>query len=168
MLPIDLTDRWVNHGPFTHEPHKHMRCGDCHASEEVVKDWRTGQPVMNPNSSQASQQTPMTYSVGNAHKSKITADILMPRQRLCAECHRPMPPEAAAKLAAQGGPTSKAWENKAQSPQERMDFQRSSGGIKYECLDCHKFHAPSEAIPFKEQLIKPDAPLPKMAEATVK
>ena len=79
-----------------------------------------------------------------------------------------MPPEAAAKLAAQGGPTGAAWESKPQQPQERVDFQRSSGGIKYECLDCHKFHAPSEAIPFKEQLIKKDAPIPKMADATVK
>jgi predicted CXXCH cytochrome family protein len=172
MLPIALTDRWVNHGPFTHEPHKHMKCGDCHASEEVVKDWRTNQPLTTgeyqQDASGAKQPVAMTYSVGNAHKSRRTADILMPRQRLCAECHRPMPPEAAAKLAAQGGPTSKAWENKAQTPQERMDFQRASGGVKYECLDCHKFHAPSEAIPFKEQLLKPDAPLPKMAEATVR
>jgi hypothetical protein len=166
MLPINLTDRWVNHGPFTHEPHKHMRCGDCHANEEVVKDWRTDQTVMIEDASQ--KRTPITYSVGNAHKSRYTADILMPRQRLCAECHRPMPPEAAAKLAAQGGPTSKAWEKKAQAPQERVDFQRSSGGIKYECLDCHKFHAPIEAIPFKEQLLKPDAPIPTMADAVVR
>jgi hypothetical protein len=171
MLPINLTDRWINHGPFTHEPHKHMKCGDCHANEEVVKDWRTDQPIttaeFNPAGSTAKAE-PITYSVGNAHKSTKTSDILMPRQRLCAECHRPMPPEAAAKLAAQGGPTSKAWEKKAQAPQERVDFQRSCGGIKYECLDCHKFHAPIEAIPFKEQLLNPNAPIPTMADAVVR
>ncbi len=172
MLPINLTDRWVNHGPFTHEPHKHMKCADCHASNEVVKDWRTNQPIMTgetaPDASGARKPVPMTYSVGNAHTSRITADILMPRQRLCAECHRPMPPEAAAKLAAQGAPTSTSSQSKAQNPQERVDFQRASGGIKYECLDCHKFHAPSEAIPFKEQLLKPDAPMPKMADVPIR
>src|SRR4030095_16747496 len=31
MLPINLAHRWANHGPFTTEPHKHMKCIDCHA-----------------------------------------------------------------------------------------------------------------------------------------
>jgi hypothetical protein len=68
-----------------------------------------------------------------------------------------MPNEAAAELAAQGGPTS-GKNVKAQGPEERARWQRATGGIKYECLDCHKFHAPTEAIPFVDQLIKGGKP----------
>jgi hypothetical protein len=154
MAPTGIAHRWANHGPFTHEPHKHMKCVDCHANTHPVVDLRTGQPVpsLDPNDG----GKPMTYSVKSAHESRISADILMPRQRLCAECHRPMPHEAAAELAAAGGPMG-GRDVKAQSPEERTRWQRATGGIKYQCLDCHKFHAPSEALPFVEQLLKKDA-----------
>ncbi|MNC96175.1 hypothetical protein D3C83_134710 [compost metagenome] len=46
---------------------------------------------------------------------------------------------------------------KTQSPEVKTKWQRATGGIKYECLDCHKFHAPAEALPFIEQLQKTDA-----------
>jgi len=163
MAPSGIAHRWANHGPFTHEPHKHMRCIDCHANLEKVIDPRTNQPVPDP----AQPNKAMTYSVASAIDSRVSADILMPRQRLCAECHRPMPNEAAAELAAAGGPTSSK-DFKTQTPEEKTKWQRMTGGIKYECLDCHKFHAPAEALPFIEELKKgnPHAPSPpKQASA---
>jgi hypothetical protein len=168
MAPTGIAHRWANHGPFTHEPHKHMKCVDCHANSHAVVDPRTNQPVPSPDKSQPGK--PMTYSVKSAHESRISADILMPRQRLCAECHRPMPNEAAAELAAAGGPTG-GKNVKAQAPEERTRSQRATGGIKYECLDCHKFHAPSEALPLLEQLqkaeAKPAPPAPAKKQASL-
>ena len=74
----------------------------------------------------------------------------MPRQRLCAECHRPMSREAAATLA---DPNKRFGENATSlSPEKRTEFQAKSGGIKYECLQCHKFHAPAEAMPLLKEL----------------
>jgi hypothetical protein len=154
MTPTGIAHRWANHGPFTHEPHKHMTCVDCHANKDPVIDPRTNQPVPSPDPN--APGATMTYSVKNAHESRISADILMPRQRLCAECHRPMPNEAAAELAAAGGPTGRG-ATKEQTPEEKTKWQRVTGGIKYECLDCHKFHAPAEALPFVEQLQKAEA-----------
>ncbi|MEQ1862365.1 MAG: hypothetical protein ABMA13_20800 [Chthoniobacteraceae bacterium] len=156
MAPSGIAHRWANHGPFTHEPHKHMTCADCHANNEPVTDPRnidpvTKKPALVADPSQPGK--PMTYSVTSAHDSRISADILMPRQRLCAECHRPMPNEAAAVLAAAGGPTG-AKQMQTQSPADKTKWQRATGGIKYECLDCHKFHAPAEALPFVEKLDK--------------
>lgn len=163
MAPTGIAHRWANHGPFTHEPHKHMTCVDCHANTDPVIDPRTGKAVPSPDPTQSGK--PMTYSVKSAHESRLTADILMPRQRLCAECHRPMPNEAAAELAAAGGPTSSK-DAKVQSPEVKTKWQRATGGIKYECLDCHKFHAPAEALPFIEQLQKTEAaPGKKQASA---
>jgi hypothetical protein len=158
MAPTGIAHRWANHGPFTHEPHKHMTCADCYANTNPIIDLRTNQTVPSPDPNQPGR--PMTYSVKSAHDSRISADILMPRQRLCAECHRPMPNEAAAELAAAGGPTGSK-EMPTQTPDQKTKWQRATGGIKYECLDCHKFHAPAEALPFIEQLDKAEAaPVP--------
>jgi|GEM_PF-4787964 len=154
MAPANIAHRWANHGPFTHEPHKHMTCADCHANTNPVIDPRTGQPVPSPDPNQPGK--PMTYTVKSAHESRISADILMPRQRLCAECHRPMPNEAAAELAAAGGPSGSK-DMKKQDPAEKTRWQRATGGIKYECLDCHKFHAPAEALPVIEEINKNEA-----------
>jgi hypothetical protein len=152
MLPIKLAHRWANHGPFTHEPHKHMKCVDCHANSEQIKDPRTGQGLVE---TVGGQQRPVTYSVSSAHTSRVSADINMPRQRLCAECHRPMPHEASAELAAAGFERDAGKVKSLQNPEARTKWQRATGGIKYECLDCHKFHAPSEAIPFFDHLLGP-------------
>jgi hypothetical protein len=149
MLPINLANRWVNHGPFTHEPHKHMKCIDCHANGKAITANSTfvgsdqpGATTKDPNA--------MTYSVKSAHDSTVSADILMPRQRLCEECHRPMSREAAATLA---DPNQRFGQNATSlAPEARTAFQAASGGIKYECLDCHKFHAPAEAMPLLKQL----------------
>ena len=63
VTPTNIADRWINHGPFTHRPHAHMQCEDCHADDK--------------------------FTIKNARRSSLTAEILMPRQTICAECHRP-------------------------------------------------------------------------------
>lgn len=152
MASAQIPHRWVNHGPFTHEPHKHMTCADCHANNTPIIDPRTNKPVPSPTGGSGA----MNYSIKSAKDSDKSSDILMPRQRLCAECHRPMPNEAAAVLAAAGGPTGSQG-TVSQSPEAKTAWQRKTGGIKYQCLDCHKFHAPAEALPFVEQLDKTSA-----------
>jgi predicted CXXCH cytochrome family protein len=120
MTPTDIPDRWVNHGPFTHRPHKHMQCEDCHASE---KD-----------------------SLTSAKKSSSTADILMPKQALCAECHRP-PTDLQISQRASTNPQNTS-SNALEKDAERAARQRKEGGIKWDCQDCHRFHAPAEALKY--------------------
>jgi hypothetical protein len=108
VLPTQVAERWVHHGPFTHLPHSHMDCADCH---------------------------------GAAKTSKLTSDILMPSQKLCAECHRPLDndklehAEDTLKLRAELKPGSRLL----------ADQQRKTGGVKADCLSCHEFHAPPTA-----------------------
>ena len=59
-----IADRWLTRGPFTHLPHEHLDCAECHASPQL--------------------------SVASAYKSARTADILMPKKEMCAACHRPL------------------------------------------------------------------------------
>jgi hypothetical protein len=96
-----MAERWVQHGPFTHLPHQHMKCTDCH---------------------------------GAALKSTATKDILLPPQTLCAECHRPPTAASEATAAAPRGDVHVL-----------AAAQRASGGIKWDCTDCHAFHAPLDA-----------------------
>ncbi len=108
IAPVNQTDRWIQHGPFTHRPHNHMDCADCH---------------------------------GEAHKSKLTSDILLPPQKLCAECHRPLdqakvaPTDDRLKLQAVLQPGS----------HELAAAQRRAGGVRSDCQACHVFHAPPAA-----------------------
>ena len=32
VTKTNIADRWVHHGPFTHRPHTHMSCDDCHGA----------------------------------------------------------------------------------------------------------------------------------------
>lgn len=59
-----IPDRWLTRGPFTHLPHVHMDCADCHGSPK--------------------------NSVANVFKSARTSDILMPKKKMCVACHRPL------------------------------------------------------------------------------
>lgn len=101
--PPNIADRWVQRGPFTHRPHEHMACTDCH---------------------------------GAAVKSKLTSDILLPPQALCAECHRQ--PDV-----------GEGWDPVKSSPvpekRALAAAQRSAGGVKWDCQSCHVFHAPPDA-----------------------
>ena len=101
--PPNMAERWVQRGPFTHRPHTHMDCADCHQA---------------------------------AHTSKLTSDILMPPQKLCAECHRP--PSAASPVALHSPTPTK-------TDAELAAEQRRAGGIKWDCQSCHSFHGPPDA-----------------------
>ncbi|HEX8312103.1 MAG TPA: cytochrome c3 family protein [Chthoniobacteraceae bacterium] len=110
ISPVNIADRWVHRGPFTHVPHKHMACNDCH---------------------------------GAAHESTETSDILMPSQKLCAECHRPLQVDAVVPLA--GGVALRPGST------ELAAKQRREGGVMEDCQSCHTFHAPPEAIQFARE-----------------
>jgi predicted CXXCH cytochrome family protein len=103
ISPINMAERWVHRGPFTHVPHQHMECNDCH---------------------------------GAAHQSTLTEDILMPPQKLCAECHRPLDKE---KVVTRDGAAL------LPGSAELAAKQRREGGVKEDCQSCHRFHAPPEA-----------------------
>ncbi|MEO8350454.1 MAG: hypothetical protein ABI680_01910 [Chthoniobacteraceae bacterium] len=122
MVPTKIVDRWVNHGPFNHAPHRHMRCEDCHADEK--------------------------FTIVSAKKSQSTSDILMPRQKLCAECHRPAGEAVLEKIAAADPSEITAESTVIEKDSERAARQRREGGILWDCQDCHKFHAPAEALKY--------------------
>ena len=100
--PPTMAERWVQRGPFTHQPHRHVDCAECHQG---------------------------------AHTSKLTSDILMPPQKLCAECHRP-PSAASPVVVAEGLKSASA---------DLAIRQQRAGGIKWDCQSCHAFHAPPDA-----------------------
>ncbi len=108
IAPVKVTDRWIQHGPFTHVPHQHMSCIDCH---------------------------------GAAQTSKLTSDILMPPQKICAECHRPREHEKVDATV----DTLKLKAVLAPETHELAAAQRRTGGVKSDCQACHAFHAPAAA-----------------------
>lgn len=103
ITPPMLADRWVQRGPFTHLPHAHMSCADCH---------------------------------GAVSKSKLTSDILLPPQKLCAECHR-APVAGVHRLEA-------LKPNAAPSSRALVAAQRSHGGVRWDCQSCHSYHGTSD------------------------
>ncbi len=110
ITKTNIADRWIHHGPFTHQPHTHMLCIDCHHKE-----------------------------IG----SRNTADILLPSQASCAQCHSPLRKDKVLEVVA-GGIAPKP-----RTP-EMVEKQKREGGVKWECQNCHQFHAPPEAIQMLE------------------
>jgi hypothetical protein len=104
----NMAERWVHRGPFTHLPHQHMSCIDCH---------------------------------GAANESKLTTDVLMPPQKLCAECHRPLAPG----VRERDGFAVQHAELKPNTP-ELAAAQRRDGGVRADCQLCHSFHAPPASL----------------------
>lgn len=84
---------------------------------------------------------------GAAAKSKLTSDILMPPQALCAECHRP-----------QVAFSEKTWDSVKNNPAPSSQgsalaaAQRSAGGVKWDCQSCHIFHSPPDATTVTQSL----------------
>ena len=107
--PPNIAERWVQRGPFTHMPHQHMACVDCH---------------------------------GAARASKLTSDILLPSQKLCAECHRP----PGKKSLPQSDDPLRHSASFKQEGAGMSKTQRETGGIKWDCQSCHIFHAPPDAV----------------------
>ena len=108
VAETNMAERWVHRGPFTHLPHQHMSCTDCH---------------------------------GAANESKLTTDILMPPQKLCAECHRPL----AAGVRERDGFAVQHAELRPNTP-ELAAAQRRDGGVRADCQVCHAFHAPPSSL----------------------
>jgi hypothetical protein len=96
-----MAERWMTRGPFTHAPHQHMACTDCHAK---------------------------------ALSSTRTSDILLPTQKSCTECHRPL--DASKAESADVKAIKVGAELAAQ--------QRAEGGIAADCQSCHPKYHPSE------------------------
>lgn len=86
---------------------------------------------------------------GAAAKSTKTSDILLPQQKLCAECHRPP---------ATAGPSAPI---AAGDPHALANSQRANGGIKWDCTNCHGFHAPPNAQGILEAALAPATPRPR-------
>lgn len=122
VTPTNIPERWINHGPFTHKPHEHMQCEDCHANDK--------------------------YTITSARRSNLTAHILMPRQTICAECHRPTSEADLAKRKAAKPSSVSVSSSPLEKDADRAARQRAEGGIKWDCQDCHRFHAPAEALRF--------------------
>ncbi len=97
----DMADRWITRGPFTHAPHNHISCMDCHAK---------------------------------ALASNKTSDILLPTQKSCTDCHRPLDASKAEESSTDRKPAPK-------TGIELVGQQRMEGGIKADCQSCHpKYH----------------------------
>lgn len=111
VMPTNMAQQWVQRGPFTHVPHAHMQCTDCH---------------------------------GAAKTSKLTSDILMPPQKLCAECHRPLDK----KQLEHAQDTLKLRAELKPGSSDLAEAQRRAGGVKEDCQSCHVFHAPPAATIF--------------------
>ena len=128
VLPTLMAERWVQRGPFTHVPHTHMDCLECH---------------------------------GAAKTSKLTSDILMPSQKSCAECHRPLEPEKVEASAE----TIRLRSELEPSNRLLAQAQRKAGGVKSECLDCHPFHSPPAAALYLKGVLG-DGPKVRAVEGT--
>ena len=109
ITPPNMAMRWLQKGSFTHQPHSHMACVECH---------------------------------GAAKTSKDTADILIPTQKSCAECHR-APQTGAIPASEQRAQTAGAGQSLAAK-------QREHGGIKWDCQACHVFHSPAAPEPARK------------------
>ncbi len=92
---------------------------------------------------------------GAAKSSKLTSDILMPPQKLCAECHRPLNKALFEKERfASSQDTLKLRSELKPGSREMANSQRHTGGVTYECQSCHVFHAPPAATIMLQQAKK--------------
>ena len=107
----NMAERWLSRGPFTHSPHQHISCIDCHSQ---------------------------------ALTSSKTSDILLPTQKSCAECHRPL---ETAKTKTTSPP-----EEQILSGAELAARQRRDGGVAADCQSCHpRYHASEQSVQFVER-----------------
>lgn len=72
----------------------------------------------------------------SASKSKETRDILLPSQKLCAECHRPPGVNGLTE-------GTNLLSGTALAGIELSTLQRRGGGARWDCISCHVFHAPA-------------------------
>lgn len=85
-----------------------------------------------------------------AEKSLHTSDILLPSQKICAECHRPRDYSHIVM-----DPTDKIAPTFGKSNPEAATKQRREGGVFADCLDCHKYHVPAAEVELAKSLAQP-------------
>lgn len=86
---------------------------------------------------------------GAAEKSKLTADILLPTQKLCAECHRDRD-----YAVVETTPTARIAPTFGNYNRAAAAKQRKEGGIFDSCLGCHKYHVPAAEMEIARSLAK--------------
>ena len=86
---------------------------------------------------------------GAAEKSQDTADILLPSQKLCAECHRSRDYAVVEKT-----PSKRIAPTFGDYSPEAAKKQRKEGGVFDSCLGCHKYHVPAAEIEIARSLAK--------------
>jgi hypothetical protein len=75
--------------------------------------------------------------------SQLTTDILLPPQKLCADCHRPR-----SYTSVSIEPTF------GQFTKEAAIRQRTDGGVFDSCLGCHKYHVPAAEVEISRALAR--------------
>ena len=86
---------------------------------------------------------------GKARNSKDTADILLPTQKSCAECHRPRDYSMV-----EFDPLLKIAPTYGKANAKIAKQQRKEGGVFADCLDCHKYHVPAAEMEMAKSLAK--------------
>lgn len=86
---------------------------------------------------------------GAAEKSQDTADILLPSQKICAECHRTRDYNLVEKI-----PTKRIAPTFGEYSPAAAAKQRKEGGVFDSCLGCHKYHVPAAEIEIARSLAK--------------
>ena len=131
-------------------------CAKCHTVTEaspVAKVERTNIPdrwlTRGPFKHSAHLHMVCTDCHAGAEKSKDTADVLLPAQKLCAECHRG---RDYAKV--EINPTMRIAPTFGQFSSEAAQRQRKEGGVFDSCLGCHKYHVPAAELEIANSLKK--------------
>ncbi len=114
VQPPGMAERWVQHGPFTHLPHQHMRCIDCHAA--ATKSTATSDILLPPQSLCAECHRAPVAAAEAAAAPRGDSHALAATQRAtggikadCTNCHGfHAPPDAQAIIEALAPPRKSA------------------------------------------------------------
>ncbi len=130
-------------------------CAKCHEVKDgkqpeiidpkIPDQWLTRGPFMH------GSHTHITCNEchGKARNSKDTADILLPTQKSCAECHRPRDYSMV-----EFDPLLKIAPTYGKANAKIAKQQRKEGGVFADCLDCHKYHVPAAEMEMAKSLAK--------------
>ncbi len=108
VIPPTMAERWAQHGPFTHQPHTHMDCADCHKEAHTSK--LTTDILMPPQKLCSECHRPptganpvaITASVKSSAPTKSGAELAAEQRRTgdikwdCQSCHTFHAPAGAA------------------------------------------------------------------------
>jgi predicted CXXCH cytochrome family protein len=124
----NLPDGWLTRGPFKHAAHLHMNCMDCHG---------------------AALDSGRGITTTDVKDTGPTKDILLPKQAICAECHRPRDYDVVVV-----NPIDRIAPSFGQFSAAAAVQQRREGGVFDSCLGCHKYHVPASEMEIAGSLLK--------------